>query len=107
MSLFVDKNANPIPVQCGSLKTRKEAKEYVDKLKKYYDINFYEITPTEDLKDLSFESKNDIEKIIRIIPLKNENSYKQENLNLGVITLNLTNVINESNKIFYNEVYGV
>ena len=107
LSLFVDKNKNPIPVQCGSLKTRKEAKEYVDKLKKYYDINFYEITPTEDLKDLSFESKNDIEKIIRIIPLKNENSYKQENLNLGVITLNLTNVINESNKVFYNEVYGV
>ena len=91
--LFKDNNDNCIPVSHNGFKTKTQAKEYVDKLKKMYDVNYYEITADENLKNISFESINEIEKIIRIIPLRDNKKYKNDNLELGIITINLSDVI--------------
>ena len=38
-------------------------------------------------------SQNEIEKIIRVIAINNKEKFKDDNLKLGIITIDLTNVI--------------
>lgn len=104
MTLFYDNNNDPISMNHGSLKTKQEAYEYLDKLKQFYDVFMYELIPDEDLNDISFIKKNDIEKIIRIIPLKSDDRFN-DRLELGVITINLSNVLGKDNKPLYEDVY--
>ena len=63
-----------------------------NKLKEMYDINYYEVIPNKDFTNLSFMPKNDIEKIIRIIPIKDNDKFKSNKLKLRVITINLSNI---------------
>lgn len=63
-----------------------------NKLKEMYDINYYEVIPNKDFTNLSFMPKNNIEKIIRIIPIKDNDKFKSNKLELGVITINLSNI---------------
>lgn len=101
--LFEDENGSPIPMAHGELKTREQAKEYANKLKQFYDVNYYEVIPNDDLTDMSFKPKNKLEKVIRFIPLKNEKTYHQKRLELGILTINLSNVLNKNNHLFYQE----
>ncbi len=56
------------------------------------DVNYYEVIPNKYFTNLSFTPKNDIEKIIRIIPIKDDDKFKNSQLKLGVITINLSNI---------------
>lgn len=56
-----------------------------------HDVNCYEIVPNDASNILKFPTKNKIERIIRIIPIKDKNTYKSNNI-LGVITINITNI---------------
>ena len=42
--------------------------------------------------ELLFTPKNDIEKIIRIIPIQDNDKFKSNKLELGIITINLSNI---------------
>ncbi|CCZ88841.1 unknown [Coprobacillus sp. CAG:605] len=79
-----------------------------NKLKEMYDINYYEVIPNKDFTNLSFMPKNNIEKIIRIIPIKNNDKFKSNKLELGVITINLSNIRSQKEhsyiKIFLKQV---
>lgn len=60
--------------------------------------------PDEDLKDISFDSKNDLEKIIRIIPLKRNSKYKDDTFELGILTIDVSNIL-DKNRSFIQNVY--
>ena len=95
--LFVDDNNCPIPMLYKGFKTNKEAQIYVDKLRKFYDVNYYELKG-------EIIGAGDYEKIIRLIPLENKKSYKNQKLNLGVITIDVSEVKDPlNNKPFYNK----
>ena len=47
----------------------------------------------DNLENLYFDSNNEIEKIIRIIAIDNKDKFNKKELKLGVITIDLTNVI--------------
>lgn len=89
-------------------KTKKEAKNYFDKLCKVlgsdYKLQYYEVE-VEDVKNITISSEIEIEKIIRIILLENENKYKEDNLELGIITTDLTNVVAPNGKQVYKEYF--
>lgn len=87
-------------------KTKEDAKKYFDKLcttlGSEYKLNYYKIDTDDDLKDIKFSSNCEIEKIIRLIALKNEDKFdKNKNLKLAVITIDLTNVIASNGKQVY------
>ena len=68
----------------SKVKTRDEALNYVQKLKADYDINYYEVE-LQDFKQNSINSPNDDEIVIKIMPIKKENSYAKDNIKLGII----------------------
>lgn len=103
---FVDDDDYPIPMAHNGFRTRLQINEYVNKLKNMgYDVNYYEVIPDDDMKDLSFTPKCDIEKIIRIIPIDEKDRFKKSNWKLGVITINLSNVLGKSGKPLYEGVF--
>ena len=87
-------------------KTKTEAKKYFDKLCKTfndYKFNYYEIDTDDDLKDIKFTSEIEVEKIIRLIALKQDTKYKNSNLKLAVITLDLSNIKDINGNILYKD----
>ena len=68
--MLMDEDKFLIPVAHNGFRTRIKIENYVNKLKEMYDVNYYEVIPNKDFTNLSFTPKNDIEKIIRIIPIK-------------------------------------
>ena len=80
-------------------------KNYVNKLKEMYDVNYYEVIPNKDFANLSFTPKNDIEKIIRIIPIKDNDKFKSNKLKLGVITINLSNIKRTDGTQLYKNIF--
>ena len=100
--MFIAEDKLPIPVSHNGFRTRIEIENYVNNLKEMYDVNYYEVIPNKDFTNLSFTLKNDIEKIIRIIPIKDGDKFKNSQLKFGVITINLSNIkgINCYNNIF-------
>ena len=76
-----------------------------NKLKEMYDINYYEVIPNKDFTNLSFMPKNDIEKIIRIIPIKDNDKFKSNKLELGVITINLSNIRSTDGTQLYKNIF--
>ena len=76
------------------VRTKDEAKKYFGKLCKTmsdYKFNYYVIDTDDDLKNIKFSSDVEIEKIVRLIALKPDKRFKNQNLKLGVITIDLTN----------------
>ena len=49
--------------------------------------------------------KNDIEKIIRIIPIKDNDKFKSNKLELGIITINLSNIISPDGTQLYKNIF--
>ena len=57
-----------------------------------YKLIYYEVDTDDDLKDISFSSDIEVEKIIRLICIKNDKNYKKQNLRLGIITIDLSDI---------------
>ena len=96
------------------VRTKEEAKKYFDKLCKImsdYKFNYYVIDTDDDLKNIKFSSDVEIEKIVRLIALKPDKRFKNQNLKLGVITIDLTNIKdkngNQLYKGFFEKLKGV
>ena len=85
--------------------SQNEIENYVNKLKEMYDVNYYEVKPNKDFTNLSFTPKNDIEKIIRIIPIKDNDKFKSNKLELGVITINLSNIRSTDGTQLYKNIF--
>ena len=49
----------------------------------------------------------DIEKIIRIIPIKDNDKFKSNKLELGIITINLSSVRSTNGKLLYKNIYSM
>lgn len=103
--IFKDKDNLPLNLNIDDFKTKEEAKKYFNKLSKNYDVNYYECKTNDDFTNVGFDMKNEIEKVIRIIPLKNENKYKNEDLELAFISVNLSNVLNYNGSKFYENMF--
>ncbi|MFI3261071.1 MAG: recombinase family protein [bacterium] len=104
--VFKDKDNLPLNLNLNDFKTKEEVKKYFNKLSKNYDVNYYECKTNEDFTNIGFDMKNEIEKVIRIIPLKNENKYKNEDLELAFISINLSNVLNYNGSKFYENMFN-
>lgn len=105
-SLFEDEYGMPIP-QNNEIKTRDESRNYFNKLQnilgKEYKLNYYEIDTDDNITNLKISSEVKIEKIIRLITLKDE-KFDNGNLKLGVITLDLDNIKNNKIKELLEKV---
>lgn len=56
-------------------------------------------------ESLNFTQNNDIEKIIRIIPIRDNDKFKNNKLELGIITLNLSNVKGIDGTPLYKNIF--
>ena len=105
-SLFEGEYGLPIP-QNNEVKIRDESREYFNKLNSLlgteYKLNYYEIDTDDNLTNLKISSEVKIEKIIRLITLKDE-KFDNGNLKLGVITLDLDNIKNNKIKELLEKV---
>ena len=105
-SLFEDEYGKPIP-QNYEVKTRDESKKYFNKLNsvlgKEYKLNYYEIDTDDNLTNIKISSEIKLEKIIRLITLKDE-KFDNGNLKLGVITVDLDNIKNNKMKELLEKV---
>ena len=103
-NLFEDDYGYPLRMNWEA-KTRENAKKYFDKLcatlGSDYKLNYYEVDTNDELKDITFSSTCEIEKIIRLIALERDKFDKSKNLKLGIITIDLTNVIAPNGKQVY------
>ena len=93
--LFEDNYGYPLPMN-KEIKTTEQAQNYFNKLIEMlgsnYKLNYYEVIPDEDFSDISFISNVDIEKIVRIILIKDNKKYKDDKLKLGIITIDLSDI---------------
>ena len=55
--------------------------------------------------ELLFTPKNDIEKIIRIIPIQDNDKFKSNKLELGIITINLSNIRSPDGTQLYKNIF--
>ena len=92
-----DGDGYKIPVN-DELQTSKEAQEYFNKLKDLYlkdklIFNYYETETDSQLENTDFIHNNELEKVLRLIPLSDKKKYNDDNLRLGVITLDLESAL--------------
>ena len=103
-NLFEDDYGYPLRMNWET-KTNENAKKYFDKLcttlGSDYKLNYYEVDTDDELRDITFSSTCEIEKIIRLIALERDKFDKSKNLKLGIITIDLTNVIAPNGKQVY------
>lgn len=108
-SLFEDEYGMPIP-QNYEVKTRDESKEYFNKLQtilgEEYKLNYYEIDTDDNLTNLKISSEIKLEKIIRLITLKDE-KFDNGNLKLGVIIADLDDIGNNKIKELLEKVRDI
>lgn len=76
-----------------------------NKLKEMYDVNYYEVILNKDFTNLLFMPKNDIEKIIRIIPINDNDKFKSNKLELRIITINLSNIRSTDGTQLYKNIF--
>lgn len=101
--LFED-DGIPIPIASGGIKTQEQALEYVNKLGTFYDVNYYETEFDEEIMGADLMVNSEIEKVIRLIPLKKGKVYDKNKLYLGVIGLDVSNVRDiDNNQIWAKE----
>ena len=103
--IFEEENNLPIPTAHNGFRTRLEIENYINKLKESYDVNYYEVIPNKELSNINFTQNNDIEKIIRIILIRDNDKFKSNKLELGIITLNLSNVKGKDGTPLYNNIF--
>ena len=92
INLFIDEDGTPIPINKTNKKTFDEANAYVDKLRTFYDVNYYETEFNEEKRGVDILMQNESEKIIRLIALKNDKFNNLNKLHLGVISLDVSEV---------------
>mgnify|MGYP004616072159 CR=1 FL=1 len=102
--MFMDEDKIPIPVAHNGFRNRIEIENYVNKLKEMYDINYYEVIPNKNFTNLSFTPKNDIEKIIRIIPIKDNDKFKSNQFKLAIITIKLSDIKGINGTPLYKQI---
>ena len=89
-------------------KTEENAYKYYEKLCNTlgsdYRLNYYLLDTDDDFKELSFDSKYEIEKIIRIIIIRDE-KFRNKNLKLGIITIDLSDVRDKDGKQIYKDIF--
>lgn len=66
-----------------------------------YNLNYYIMETDKDLSDFSFDTHNEIEKIIRIIAISDKDKFKEKDLKFGAITIDLSNVYDKNGKQLY------
>ena len=66
-------------------------------------LNYYEIDTDDNLTNLKISSEIEVEKIIRLITLKNE-KFDNGNLKLGVITVDLSDIKDSHNNQIFKEL---
>ena len=103
--IFEEENHFPIPTAHNGFRTRIEIERYVNKLKENYDVNYYEVMLNEEDGSIDFTQNNDIEKIIRIIPIRDNDKFKSKKLELGIITLNLSNLKGKDGTPLYKNIF--
>lgn len=105
-SLFGDEYGISIP-QNNVVKTKDESQAYFNKLNSIlgneYKLNYYEIDTNADLINLKISSEIEVEKIIRLITLKNE-KLDNDNLKLGVMTVDLSDIKDSNNNQIFKEL---
>jgi Site-specific recombinases, DNA invertase Pin homologs len=83
---IIDDIAGIKDVTSSKVKTKEQAISYVKKLKQYHNVNYYEVE-LEDYNNNKVEMKyNEI--FIKIMPIKNDNSYSKGKIKLGIIGVN-------------------
>lgn len=106
-NLFIDNYDYDINTNM-EFKTEENAYKYFEKLCNTlgsdYRLNYYLLDTDDDLKKLSFESKYEIEKIIRIIIIRDE-KFRNKNLKLGIITIDLSDVRDKDGKQIYKDIF--
>ena len=101
----MDEDKFPIPVAHNGFRTKFEIKNCINNLKEMYDVNYYEVISNKNFTNLSFTPKNEIEKIIRIIPIQDNDKFKSNKLELGIITINLSSLRSTKGTQLYINIY--
>ena len=70
-----------------------------------YDVNYYEVVPNDYFTSLSFSPKNEVEKIIRVILIRDNDKFKSVQLKLGIITINLANIKGKDGTPLYESIF--
>lgn len=103
--LFVDDIGASIPLDY-EMKTREDAKAYFDKLcnmlGKDYPLYYYEAVSDKDLK-FNYKVNKDLEKIIKVTLLKEKEN--KDRLCISLISVDLSNVKIENDKIAYKKIF--
>lgn len=84
---LTDENNNSIVSNLSNAKTRKEVNDYVERLRKYYDIDYYETILNDDGV---FECmKEDRSKMLKVIVLKDDDKIIKPNdeITLGIVSV--------------------
>ncbi len=106
--LFGDKRGYPINMN-KEVKSKKEVLEYFNKLQtvigETHKLRYYEIEANDNLDDMGFDTKGDIEQVIRIIVLEDEQKYRSPKLKLGVITIELGEIKDKNGNQLYKELF--
>ena len=88
-------NGIVIDMTDSKVKTKEQALNYVQKLNQYHKVNYYEIE-LDDFKQNNIETKNDDEVFLKIIPIKNENSYSKDKIKVGIIGVSKKQILLEN-----------
>ena len=87
--------------------TTKKAELYFRKLQNIlgsnYKLNFYTSFFNNQTEDFTFEIDNDIEKVIRVFILKDK--YKETDFNVGIITIDLSDIKDKKGNQFYKDFF--
>ena len=96
-----------IPLKLNhELKTMKEAENYFKRKEKYvgdYKLNYYISEIDEKENRFNYTQNNDVEKIIRLIGIRDKR--KKDNFKLGVITLDLSMFKDKDGKEIYKKLF--
>lgn len=90
------------------IRTKKDAKDYFKKLKDYMsycDLNYYETALNNSVNGTNFNPKNELEKVIRVIPFRDNKSLDNKKINLGIITVNLSEIRNINGQQYYKSIF--
>jgi len=79
----------------SKVKTKEQALSYVQKLNKYHNVNYYEIE-LQDFKSKGIETNYDDEVFIKIMPIKNKESYSKDKIKLGIIGASKKQILQEN-----------
>jgi len=75
------------------IKTKEEVQKYFNKLCNTltdYKFNYYEVDVNDEVDITNYKTNSELEKIIRLVILKQDKRYKKDTTKLGVISIDLT-----------------